>query len=122
MYRYPCIRLDLKEKAHVYRQPLHQANYKCIFQAETSCIFFMPTLQALLQAYFQAEPEIKYHALGTSILNITGYNSIPFTDIFIPRIVCACSMSFDTSQLESTIIKRNQTPNNSDAIMANAST
>ena len=38
----------------------------------------MPTFQALLQA----EPEIKYHALGTSILNITDYNSIPFPDIY----------------------------------------
>ena len=44
--------------------------------------FFMPKLQALLQAYFQAEPEIKYHALSTSILNIAGYNSIPLPDIY----------------------------------------
>ena len=38
----------------------------------------MPTFQALLQA----KPEIKYHALSTSILNITDYNSIPFPDIY----------------------------------------
>ena len=31
---------------------------------------------------FQAEAEIKHHALSSSILNVTGYSSIPFPDIY----------------------------------------
>ena len=40
-------------------------------------------LQDILQDILQAEPEIKYHALSTSILNITGYHFIMLPDIYI---------------------------------------
>ena len=87
-------------------RPSHQANFVCFTLRYVSCQHFrhthIPTfrrnfqtvlqtvlqdviqaiLQAILQAIIQSEPEIKHHALSTSILNITGYNFILFPDIY----------------------------------------
>ena len=79
-------------------RPSHQANFMCIKLRYVLCQPFRhnlrPTfrrnfqkvlqtvLQDVLQAELQAEPEIKYHALSTSILNITGYNFILLLDIY----------------------------------------
>ena len=41
-----------------------------------------PTFRRNFQKVLQAEPEIKYHALSTSILNITAYNFNLLPDIY----------------------------------------
>ena len=41
-----------------------------------------PTSRRNFQKVPQAEPEIKYHALSTSILKITGYNFNLLPDIY----------------------------------------
>ena len=66
--------------------PSHHANFMCIKLMYVSCQHFRhnlrPTFRRNVQAYFQAEPEIKYHAPSTSILNITGYNFILLPAIY----------------------------------------
>ena len=75
----------------------HRPTFRWNFQKVLQTVL-QDVLQAILQAILQAEPEITYHALSTSILNITGYNFILLPDIYISYTECACSMSFDTSQ------------------------
>ena len=87
-------------------RPSHQANFMCIKLRYVLCQHFRhnlrPTfrrnfqkvLQTVLQYVLQAEPEIKYHALSTSILNITGYNFILLPDIYPVRLIIQCSIQY----------------------------
>ena len=43
---------------------------------------FRQNFQKVLQKMLQADPEIKYHALSTSLLNITGYTFTLLADIY----------------------------------------
>ena len=88
-------------------RPSHQANFVCFTLRYVLCQHFrhnhrttvrenfqtvlqtvlqdvlQAILQDVLQAILQAEPKIKYHALNTTILNITGYNFSLLPDIYI---------------------------------------
>ena len=87
------LRYVLCQHVRYYHRPTFRRNFQTVLQTVLQVVH-----QAILQAILQAEPVIKYHALSTSISNITGYNFILLPDIYISYTECACSMSFDTSQ------------------------